>query len=353
MGLFNDRNKSKDNKEIVPVWFMRQAGRYHSHYQSIKKNSDFMSMCKTPDLAKEITMGPIESFHFDAAILFSDLLFPLEQLGLGLSYLSGPPTLELKLDSETTIKNLKIKEESQKFYLFQKKALELLKKSLSPQTTLLGFVGAPLTLYTYACEGSHSGNLISSKKGLYDGRYQSFLKTLLPNLLDNMLIQADGGADAICLFDTAAGEFALREYQNYVIPVLKDLCQEFKKQRPHCKIVYYSKMTHIEYLQALTFAEKDKQSIDVLGVDWRMDIKNCLNQFSDRYYIQGNLDPSLLHLPWKDLEKVLHQEWKSMLTLGPSKLKKWIAGLGHGVLQHTPEENVFNTVKTIQNHFHY
>ena len=100
MGIFNDRNKNSDNtKTNIPVWFMRQAGRYHLHYQNIKKNSDFMTMCKVPELACEITMGPIRDFNFDAAILFSDLLFPLEQLNLGLSYKMGHPTLEIKIDS--------------------------------------------------------------------------------------------------------------------------------------------------------------------------------------------------------------------------------------------------------------
>ncbi len=353
MGLFNDRTKFSNNKEGVPVWFMRQAGRYHSHYQSIKLNSDFMTMCKTPQLASEITLGPIQSFNFDAAILFSDLLFPLEQLGLGLSYQSGPPTLEIKLDKNETIKNLKIKEASKTFYLFQKEALLELRQKLKSNISLLGFVGGPLTLYTYACEGSHSGNLISSKQGLYDGRYKNFLEILMPNLLENMLIQAEGNANAICIFDTAAGEFALREYKNFIVPALRDLCTAFKTQKPNCKIVYYSKMTHIEYFKVLDQSFLNEPQIDVLGIDWRMDLPSMLDQFSERYYIQGNLDPSLLHLPWNVLGPILHNWWKELHPLGATKLKKWIAGLGHGVLQFTPEENVFNTVKTIHDHFQY
>ena len=97
MGLFNDRLKNENGKTQVPVWFMRQAGRYHSHYQNIKKGSDFMAMCKSPKLACEVTMGPINDFNFDAAILFSDLLFPLEQMGLGLTYAPGP-ILKFKLE---------------------------------------------------------------------------------------------------------------------------------------------------------------------------------------------------------------------------------------------------------------
>jgi len=163
MGLFNDRLKNADGTTQVPVWFMRQAGRYHSHYQSIKKDSDFMTMCKNPKLACEITMGPIRDFNFDAAILFSDLLFPLEQLGLGLTYNPGP-LLEFKLETPADLKKLKLIQESSAYYSFQKDATKLLRAELPATKSLLGFVGAPWTLYTYAVEGSHSGNLTSSKK---------------------------------------------------------------------------------------------------------------------------------------------------------------------------------------------
>ena len=153
MTLFESREQTPEGKTKVPVWFMRQAGRYHNHYQGIKKNSDFMTMCKNPELAAEITMGPIDDFNFDAAILFSDLLFPLEQLNMGLSYHSGPPTLEWNMKDLESLNKLKVLEPSEKFYRFQADALRLLKEKLPHPKTLLGFVGAPFTLYTYACEG--------------------------------------------------------------------------------------------------------------------------------------------------------------------------------------------------------
>jgi uroporphyrinogen decarboxylase len=180
MGLFNDR-VSINGKTQVPVWFMRQAGRYHSHYQNIKKNSDFMTMCKNPKLAHEITMGPIQDFNFDAAILFSDLLFPLEQLGMGLSYESGPPTLAFQLATINDLKKLKLSRPSLDFYQFQKEACTYIREDLNANKTLLGFVGAPFTLYTYAVEGAHKGELTSSKKGFFDGRFNAFMEILLPD----------------------------------------------------------------------------------------------------------------------------------------------------------------------------
>lgn len=346
MGLFNDR-KTINNRTQIPVWFMRQAGRYHSHYQNIKKNSDFMTMCKDPKLACEITMGPIRDFNFDAAILFSDLLFPLEQLGLGLSYISGPPTLQFRLESFSDLKKCQIQAESKKFYDFQKQATQLLKNELSLDKTLLGFVGAPFTLYTYAVEGSHSGNLTSSKKGFYDGRYRGFCELLIPELIQEMSLQAQGGADAICLFDTAVGEVMLSDFKEFILPYLKKVTSEFKKIHPDKKVIYYSKLTHIHYLKMI-----EDDNIDVLGIDWRLSLKECLKILGKDYMIQGNIDPSYLHYDWEILELKLQQFWDE-LSKSDLPLNRWIMGLGHGVLQHTPEANVKKAVEYIHNNFVY
>ena len=347
MGLFNDRLKNSDGTTQVPVWFMRQAGRYHAHYQNIKKDSDFMKMCKDPKLACEITMGPIRDFNFDAAILFSDLLFPLEQLGLGLTYKSGPPTLEFKIESLNDLKKCKIIESSESYYQFQGEACSLIKNELPKTKTLLGFVGAPFTLYTYAVEGSHSGNLTSSKKGFYDGRFQGFLELLIPELLKEMVLQAEGGAEAICLFDTAVGELTLPDFKEFILPAVRNLTAEFKKICPNKKIVYYSKLTHLNYLQSI-----EDKNIDVLGIDWRMSLKDALKTLGTSYMIQGNLDPSYLHYDWPILESKLKQFWGEIADQN-LPLNKWIMGLGHGVLQHTPEINVKNTVNFVHQHFQY
>ncbi|NOT78611.1 MAG: uroporphyrinogen decarboxylase [Bacteriovoracaceae bacterium] len=346
MGLFNDRLKNSENKTQVPVWFMRQAGRYHSHYQNIKKDSDFMSMCKDPKMACEITMGPIRDFNFDAAILFSDLLFPLEQLGLGLTYNPGP-ILKFKLETLSDLKKCQITEPSQSYYKFQKQATELLRSELPKTKSLLGFVGAPWTLYTYAVEGSHAGNLTSSKKGFYDGRFKGFCEMLIPELLVEMSLQAQGGADAICLFDTAVGELTFVDFKEFILPVLRSVTSQFKKIHPDKKIVYYSKLTHLNYLQ-----EIQDENIDVLGIDWRMSLPECLKTLGSDYMIQGNFDPSYLHYDWPILEKKLEQFW-APLKDSSLPLDKWIMGLGHGVLQQTPEVNVRKSVEFIHKNFVY
>lgn len=346
MGLFNDRSNSTSGKTQVPVWFMRQAGRYHSHYQNIKKDSDFMKMCRTPELACEVTMGPIQDFNFDAAILFSDLLFPLEQMGLGLTYAPGPK-LETHLTSLEIVENLKMVDEAKSFYQFQGDACSLLKKALPESKTLLGFVGAPFTLYTYAVDGGHSGNLIEPKKGFYDGRWEKFNEILFENLLTEMDVQVKGGADAICMFDTAAGECTYEDYTQNILPKIKAITSEFKKRNPDTKIVYYSKFTHMRYLQSI-----EDDNIDVMGIDWRVDLTEALNTLGNDYMIQGNFDPAHLHLPWPQLEKKLSEFWNNVQDANVS-LDRWICGLGHGVLQKTPEENVRNTISYIHENFLY
>jgi uroporphyrinogen decarboxylase len=343
--LFQNRPKH-NGKTQVPVWFMRQAGRYHSHYQNIKKDSDFMTMCKNPKLATDITMGPIQDFGFDAAILFSDLLFPLEQLSLGLSYLSGPPTLSWNLETKNDLQKLKIIESSNTFYNFQAEALKSLKVCLPKDTTLLGFVGAPFTLYTYAVEGSHSGNLVSSKQGFYDGRFQGFVEKLYPELLTNMIIQANAGADAVCLFDTAAGELTPGDYKEFISPILASLTADFKKSCPNTKITYYSKHTGLRHLETL-----DLKHIDVIGVDWRQDIVE-ISKFFPNHFVQGNIDPTWLHLPWNILEQKLLAYFADLKNKNMN-FEKWICGLGHGVLIQTPESNVRNTIKLIKENFCY
>ena len=346
MGLFTNRSLTTSGRKTVPVWFMRQAGRYHSHYQNIKTRHTFMEMCKDPKLACEVTLGPIDDFKFDAAILFSDLLFPLEHLGLGLTYAPGPK-LEIHVDSKEKIQKLKTVMSAKDFYDFQGQACKLLRTALPKNVDLLGFVGAPFTLYTYAVEGGHSGAMALSKKGLYDGSFELFMEKLLPSLLEEMKIQAAGGIQAMCLFDTAAGELSLTDYKRFAIPQIRWIAREFKKSYPEVKIIYYSKLTHLAYLQELECSD-----IDVLGVDWRHHLPTVFKALGKDYFIQGNFDPAWLHLPWEQLEKNLCSYWEEMVREDVN-MSRWIMGLGHGVLIETPEINVRRAVDYIHTHFTY
>ncbi len=333
----------KQNTSRPPVWFMRQAGRYHAHYQGMKKKNTFIELCKVPELACEVTMGPIRDFDFDAAILFSDLLFPLEVLGMGLDYAPGPQLSwylkDKSLLSKLNRDNLSGTELVQGI-AYQGKALNLIREKLDPKKALLGFVGGPLTLFYYAVEGSHQGALQDAKNGLTDGRFDGFFKILAPLLIENMCLQAKNGADAVAVMDTCAGEVNPDQYREIVIPALREVLVQFRRRYPDTPVVYYSKgtgPTHWQHLEGLPF--------ECLGIDWHHNLSEVLTRIGDKWSIQGNFDPNLMLLPEQACMKEIEKFFEPILKLPSASLKSWVCGLGHGVLQWTPEQNVRNFLK--------
>ena len=324
----NRRNSSRP-----PVWMMRQAGRYHSHYQALKRYNDFISLCKQPELAAETAMGPIHDFNFDAAILFSDLLFPLEAMGTGLRYDPGPK-LDFHIRTLADVERLKGGAKEAGFMQFQADAMRLTRARLRADKGLIGFVGGPFTLYVYAAAGSHE-NAQAAVAGLTNGVYDTFNAKLLDLLAANMALQSRAGAEVVALFDTAAGEIDVDTYGRHVVPVLADLLARFRKLDATTPVTYYSRGTGPAYwdlLKGLPF--------QCLGIDWRHDMAEVLTQYGDRWAIQGNVDPEWLHLPIDELERRLREYFGRLKAL-PAQLRSgWICGLGHGILQRTPEANV-------------
>ncbi len=325
---------NRKNENRPPVWFMRQAGRYHAHYQALRQKYSFIDLCKIPEVACEATMGPIRDFDFDAAILFSDLLFPLEVMGMGLKYEEGPK-LDWHLRHVRDLDKLKGGAALVDGLMFQAEAMRLIRRQLAPEKGLLGFVGGPLTLFCYAVEGSHQGALDSARAGLKDGRFEGFFEALKDLLVENMRIQAEAGASTIAVLDTCAGEFASDDYVAYVQKALRPVVESFRAQVPGTPVVYYSKGTSWNHWDALTdlpFAG--------LGVDWRTDLAEVLSRYGSRWAIQGNVDPHWLFLESGELEGRLRRVFESVLRLPAESRRGWICGLGHGVLPKTPEANV-------------
>jgi len=324
---------NRRNNGRPPVWMMRQAGRYHSHYQMLKRHNDFIALCKQPELAAETALGPIHDFNFDAAILFSDLLFPLEAMGMGLTYEPGPK-LAFHLKTLADAGRLVGGAERAHFMDFQAAAAKLTRTRLRGDKGLIGFVGGPWTLYVYAAAGSHE-KAQEAMGGLANGVYAAFNEKLLDLLAHNMALQANAGAENIALFDTAAGEIDAAGYGKHVVPVLADLLGRFRALDPHTPVTYYSRGTgpaHWDQLQDLPF--------QCLGVDWRHDLTEVLARYGERWAIQGNVDPEWLHLPLDELERRLTDWFTRIKSLPVAMRRGWICGLGHGVLQRTPEANV-------------
>lgn len=325
---------ARRNTQRPPVWFMRQAGRYHRHYQRLRARHEFIDLCKRPELAEEVTMGPIEDFGFDAAILFSDLLFPLEAMGMGLTYEPGPK-LGWHLRTPADLERLQGGAGRAQHMAFQAEALARVRARLDPQRSLIGFVGGPLTLFAYAVAGSHEGFARGALDD-HDGQlYRGFVERLQPLLAANMVLQAQGGADCVAIFDTAAGTLSPQAFGRQVTPALKGLLTDFRAHCPRTPVIYYSRDTgpaHWELLRDL--------DIQCLGIDWRHDIGQALGSFADHWAVQGNIDPEWLLLPRAELTLRLREFFSRMQQLPAAQRAAWVCGLGHGVLQHTPEDNV-------------
>ncbi|MDZ4676595.1 MAG: uroporphyrinogen decarboxylase family protein [Oligoflexia bacterium] len=323
-------------QKVPPIWFMRQAGRYHKHYQKLRAQHSFMELCKNPELAALVAMGPIEDFDFDVSILFSDLLFPLEALGMGLTYGDQGPELGWQLNKDT-LKKLGSVDDAIPQLEFQKTAMQLTRQMLPQSKSLIGFVGGPWTLFSYAVQGSHDGNLTKAKNAL--DIFPRFCEKMIPLLKENIQLQFDGGAEIIMVFDTAAGELAPEWYKHLIVPELKKLSESF----PH-KLGYYSKATQKSHLTHDVFTQGKWAGI---GFDHRWDLNESF-QMASHGFVQGNFDQSFLFGTRDEFKNNLGNYLDKIKSLSPEQRAGWVSGLGHGVLPQTPEENVRLFVQTIR-----
>ena len=320
-----------------PIWFMRQAGRYHSHYQKLRQAHSFMELCKNPQLAAEVALGPVADFDFDVAILFSDLLFPLEALGMGLKY-DPAPQLSFQLGPDS-LKKLKPFREAMEGLEFQRAAMQATRKILPKDKSLIGFVGGPWTLFSYAVEGEHKGHLLQAKTNL--ALYASFCEILMPVLEANIALQLEGGAEIVMIFDTAAGELSPGLFQSLNESHLLALADRFAG-----KLGYYSKGTTSSHLPNL----RTHTAFAGFGMDHRWDLAQELKG-NAHGFLQGNFDQALLFSKPPDFEKVLEEYLKPYRDLTPDQRRHWVCGLGHGVLPATPEANVRRFIQRVREVF--
>lgn len=319
-----------------PIWFMRQAGRYHQHYQKLRKENSFMDLCKKPKLAAEVALGPIEDFDFDISILFSDLLFPLEVMGMGLDYKPGP-VLDWHLTSFEDVKKLKTGPDCLEQLMFQKEACLETRKLLPDTKSFIGFVGGPWTLFSYAVAGSHESKL-KVKEQIH--LFGAFSEKLMPLLKENIQLQLDGGVEAVMVLDTSAGDLDPYIYNDLVVPLIKDLADGFPK-----KLGYYTKHTNHEHIQSLIKYD----NLAGIGVDHRWQMGDLLQKSSG--FVQGNFDQQLLFQQDLDFEKTMMNYLNKMKELTSEQRTGWVCGLGHGVLPNTPEKHVKQFVQRVREVF--
>ena len=318
-------------QSVPPVWFMRQAGRYHKHYQALRSKHSFMELCKQPALAAEVALGPVLDFDFDVSILFSDLLFPLEAMGMGLKY-DPAPELGWNL-TEDRMKDLLRSSDALPALQFQKQAMQETRKVLPKDKSLIGFVGGPWTLFTYAVEGAHKGGLEKSKQNMR--LFSPFCEILVPLLIANIQLQLEGGAEIVMLFDTAAGELSPAFYTELVVPSLKELANAFPG-----KLGYYAKGVQSAHLRDPLFS--DTALFTGLGFDHRWDLRDSLKNHRIGFV------QALLFLAPQEFKNQVERYLAPLKKLSIEERAGWVSGLGHGVLPGTPEENVRSLVKMVR-----
>ncbi len=319
-----------------PVWFMRQAGRYMAEYRKLRASHSILEICKTPRLAAEVTLQPIDALDVDAAIIFADLLLPVEPMGLKLEFVKGDgPKIYNPVRSSSDVAALRTPLNGDLGFVGE--AISLVKKDLDPGTPLIGFVGAPFTLASYMIEGGGSRHYANTKRMMYSEpeTWRRLMNRVIEALTPFAASQVAGGADVIQIFDSWVGALSPGDYEEYVLPHARMLVRQL--QTMGVPVIYFGTGA-ASYLHLM-----DKAGADVLGVDWRIPIDEAWAQVDHRPAVQGNLDPLTLLAPLDVLEKRVHD-----ILRRAGGRPGHIFNLGHGIIPETPVERVKAVVDMVR-----
>ncbi len=339
MKLQNDlilRAAKGERVERVPVWMMRQAGRILPEYRAVReKAGSFIKLATTPELAAEVTIQPVDILGTDAAIIFSDILVVPEAMGLPYEMVETKgPIFPKVIQNKKDIDALRISNpENELAYVL--KAIDIVKKELNGRVPLLGFAGAPFTIFCYMVEGKGSKTFSVAKKMLYSEPELAHL--LLQKITDTTIAylkaQAKHGADLVQIFDSWAGILSPDQYRKFSLPYIAQICDAINE----VPVTVFAK--------GAFFARKEMSNLkcEVIGLDWNMDISESRRMIPHKT-LQGNLDPCVLYGSFKDIEK--HTK-KMIKNFGG---QKYIANLGHGVYPDTDPEKVKCFIDTVKNY---
>jgi uroporphyrinogen decarboxylase len=307
---------------------MRQAGRYMAEYRAIREQHSLLEICRTPDLAAEVTLQPVRRIEVDAAILFSDLLLPLEPMGLPFDFVKGEgPQIERPIESSADIDALKLFEPRDAL-AHVLEAVEITQQELRGRVPLIGFAGAPFTLASYAIEGGHSNNFARTKSLMYGhpDAWHRLCDKFATVVADYLNAQIDSGVDAVQVFDSWVGTLSAADYREFVLPHSKKIFDAIAGRVP---------AIHFGTGTATMFQELRDAGGDVIGVDWRVPIDEAWEDIGFDRAVQGNLDPTLLLGPPR---RMLDQAEDILRRVAGRP--GHIFNLGHGILPSTPVENV-------------
>ncbi len=314
--------------DATPVWFMRQAGRYMAEYRALRERHSLLELCRVPDLATEVTLQPVRRIEVDAAILFSDLLLPLEPMGLPFDFIKGEgPLLERPIDSPADIERLRTFEPREKLgHVLD--AIRQVQRELAGRIPLIGFAGAPFTLASYAIEGGHSNNFARTKSLMYGlpDAWHRLCDRLATLVGDYLVAQIEAGVNAVQVFDSWVGALTPADYREFVQPHTKRLFDIVGDRVP---------TIHFGTGTATLLEDLRDAGGDVIGVDWRIPLDDAWERIGHGRGVQGNLDPTLLLGP---TERLLDATEDVLARADGSP--GHIFNLGHGILPPTPLEHV-------------
>ena len=322
--------------DVRPVWFMRQAGRYMKQYRDIRAKHGILEICKRPDLAAQVTLQPVEILDVDAAIVFADLLLPVQPMGLKLRFAAGEgPVIDNPVRTSSDVDSLSISDTDELGYVAE--TIQLVTKALAGRVPVIGFVGAPFTMASYMIEGGASRNFIRTKQIMY--RDESLWRRLMGKLVDVLgafaVLQVAAGARIIQVFDSWVGALGPDDYVRYVAPYSRALIERIRSASVP--------VIHFGTGAAGFFKELHAAGGDVMGVDWRVNIDQAWMDISYRSAVQGNLDPAVLFAPLPELRARVHE-----LLKRTGSRPGHIFNLGHGILPETPVENVKACVEIVR-----
>ncbi len=318
-------------REVVPhtpIWLMRQAGRYLPEYRAIREKMGFLELCRNSEAACEVTLQPIDRFGMDAAILFADILLPLEPLGLGLSFEEGDgPSLARPIREVAHVSQLPaVDVDDSLAYVFE--TVRQVRARLDGRAALIGFAGAPFTLASYAIEGGGSRNYQETKRFLYTQpeAWAELMRKLVDVTVDYLNGQIRAGAQAVQVFDSWIGALAPEDYEKAILPHMRDLFARLDSSVP---TIYFGTGT-AGILELIASAGSD-----VVGVDWRIRMDTAWQRIGHERAVQGNIDPLLLFAPLD----VLRDRVRQILDETEGR-RGHIMNLGHGILPQTPIDAV-------------
>jgi len=320
----------------TPIWIMRQAGRILAEYRAIQKKADFMTMCKTPELAAEVTLLPVKLLGVDAAIFFSDILTTVEPMGMELKFFPDKGPLFMNpIRKKADIDRLVVPDPEEKL-AFVPKAVKILVKELKNKVPLIGFAGAPFTMAAFMVEGAGSPRYLITKRLMFEEpkAFHKLLDKVIRLTILYMKSQLDAGAPAIMLFDTCAGQLGPVDYAEFNLPYVQKIIKALKPAG--APVIYYA--SGCGGLAELV----SKSGADVIGVDWRISLGQAVKRLGKKVVVQGNLEPQVLFSSKKKIEERVLD-----VLGGGSKAKGHIFNLGDGILPDTPVENVRFLIDTV------